>query len=150
VYNKLVELGDVRGFDAGSVSPFPLDEAIAHKNTHILVLLAKPQGYRSTPLRWWERALLRWRFARGNRGIMDLYEQGANNANRLRDLAHGRMKPDPGVAIATIAPVSEAVGRTTQRCELLQSELVNAARGTLRVFGEPEDELDALVQTGEV
>jgi hypothetical protein len=150
VYNKLIDLGEVRGFDAGSVSPFPLDEALEHENTHILVLLAKPQGFTNSPLSGVERFLLKHRFARGNRPIMDMYERAAGNCDRLRDLAHGRTVSAAATAIATVAPISESVGRTTQKCDLLQSELISAARGTLRLFGYPEDELDELVRTGKL
>lgn len=150
VYNKLIDLGEVRGFDAGSVSPFPLDEALAHENTHILVLLAKPQGFTNSPLSGLERFSVKHRFARGNRPIMDMYERAAGNCNRLRDLAHGRTVSAAATAIATVAPTSERVGRTTQKCDLLQSELISAARGTLRLFGHPEDQLDELVRTGKL
>jgi len=148
VYNKLIDLGDVRGFDAGSVSPFPLDEALAHQNTHILVLLAKPQAFTNSPLGGLERFLLKYRFARGNKAILDMYERAPGNCNRLRNLAHGRTNSAGATAIATVAPISESVGRTTQNCELLQSELISAARGTLRLFGHPEDQLDEFVRTG--
>jgi predicted patatin/cPLA2 family phospholipase len=148
VYNKLIDLGDVRGFDAGSVSPFALDEAVAHQNTHILVLLAKPEGFVSSPLTWWERSLLKYRFARGNSRIMEMYKRADGNCNRLRDLAHGRAIPTGATSIATIAPVSEIVGRTTQNRNVLRAELLNAARGTLRLFGQTEDPLDELAGAG--
>ncbi len=55
LYNKLVPLGDLRCFDAGFCNPFPLDGALRHRNSHVLVLLAKGQNYVSPPKTWWEK-----------------------------------------------------------------------------------------------
>jgi predicted patatin/cPLA2 family phospholipase len=147
LYNKVVNLGDVRGFDAGFICPFPLEHAIAHGNTHILVLLARPQEYISRRT-WWEKWLFDRRFSKGNSQLNDLYYESAARSNRLRDLAHGRIALDNSVSVATIAPVSALIGRTTQRVDVLRSELIAAARGTLRLFGQPEGGLDELISAG--
>jgi predicted patatin/cPLA2 family phospholipase len=149
-YNRLITLGNARGFDVGSVNPFPLDEALAHQNTHVLVLTAKPEGFRSSPRALVEKWLFNHFFARGNLLISKMYEGAGSNCDRLRKIAEGCLATGTGAAIATVAPISTVVGRTTQNAETLRSEMLDAARGTLRLFGHPEDQLDALIRAGTV
>ncbi len=150
LYNKLIDLGEVRGFDAGFINPFPLGEALAHENSHILVLLAAPQEFVSPPLTAREESLINHRFARGNTQINQMFEQSACNCNRLRDLAHGRAIPPIDSAIATIAPVSTNVEITTQDPDVLRTALIETARGTLRLLGHAEDPLDELILSGKL
>jgi predicted patatin/cPLA2 family phospholipase len=149
-YNRLIDLGGVRGFDAGFTNPFPLLEALAHENTHVLVLLAAPEGYTSPALTARELTLIASRFARGNRQVGRMFEEAASSCDRLRDLAHGRTRSPFDSKIATIAPVSASVGMTTQDPELLRSALLETARGTLRLLGHPEDRLDELMHAGKL
>jgi predicted patatin/cPLA2 family phospholipase len=147
LYNKLVDLGNVRGFDAGFTSPFPLDYALADRNTHILVLLARPADYISKRTRW-EKWWFNNRFAKGDRRINALYGESAASSNRLRRLAHGETAPPDGISIATIAPRSMRIGRTTQNPNILRAELIEASRGTLRLFGWTEDGVDEFIDRG--
>jgi predicted patatin/cPLA2 family phospholipase len=148
LYNQLIPLGEIQGFDAGFIDPFPLDEALAHENTHVLVLLAAPEGFVSPPVTAREMAIIDRRFARGNGQMNEMYRQAAGISNRLRDLAHGRAIPSAASSIATIAPTSDRVDVTTQDTELLRTTLLDTARGTLRLFGCAEDQLEELVRTG--
>jgi predicted patatin/cPLA2 family phospholipase len=147
-YNKLVELDGVRGFDAGFTNPFPLNEALAHENTHVLVLLAAPEDFVSPPLTAREMAVISSRFARGNAAVIRLYGEAANNSNRLRDLAHGRTVSPISSPIASIAPTCAKVEMTTQDPDVLREALLDTARATLRLFEHPEDDLDELINSG--
>jgi predicted patatin/cPLA2 family phospholipase len=147
-YNRLIELGSARGFDAGFTNPFPLQEALAHGNTHILVLLAVPERYVSPVLTARELSLIASRFARGNAQICRMFEDAASSCERLRDLAHGRTLSPFGSAIATIAPFSTSVEMTTQDPGVLRTALLETARGTLNLLGHPEDQLNELARAG--
>jgi predicted acylesterase/phospholipase RssA len=149
LYNKLVDLGDVRGFDAGFISPFPLDYALADQSTHVLILLARPADYIAKRT-WWEKWWFNNRFAKGDCRINALYGESAASGNRLRDLAHGRTAPPDGISIATIAPLSVRIGRTTQDSAILRAELIEAARGALRLFGWSERGVDQLIEAGKL
>jgi predicted patatin/cPLA2 family phospholipase len=144
LYNKLVDLGEIRGFDAGFINPFPLDYAISDRNSHILVLLARPKEHISHRV-WWQKWLFNNRFAKGNEQLNELYAGSSMVSNRLRDLAHGRLAPPDGISIATIAPISARIGRTSQDSATLRSELIETARSTLRLFGHSEHGLNELI-----
>ena len=149
LYNKLVPLGDVRGFDAGSFNPFPLEEAIAGGATHVLVLLAKPETYRSRTAKWWARGLIRYRFVRGNRAVRPLFADTAGACNRLRDMAHGRSPlPAPRVAVATIAPSHWEVGQGTRDVDVLRDATIRTARSVLEAFGHPHERITAWADSG--
>lgn len=151
LYNKLVDLGAVRGFDAGFINPIPLDEAFAHGNTHVLVLLPRPERYILAPYGFWEQLAFDVFFAPGNRQIQRMYKHSTGNNNRLRDVAHGRATPPAHISIATISPVPEPDGIVgPQDSNVLRSELIAAARGTLRLFGHAEDQLDEYVREGKL
>jgi predicted patatin/cPLA2 family phospholipase len=149
LYNEVVVLGEVRGFDAGFAKPFPLDYAVSDGNTHILALLARRKDHVSRRT-WWQKWLFNNRFAKGDGPINELYAGSSSASNRLRDLAHGRLAASDGVSIATIAPTSEIIGRVTQDPAVLRSALMDAARGTLRLFGQREDEVDELILAGKL
>jgi predicted patatin/cPLA2 family phospholipase len=149
LYNKLITLGEVRGFDAGFVNPFPLNEAIDHGNTDILVMLATPADYLTPDISQREQTIINSRFARGNESISAMYGSSVVACNSLRDLAHGRTEPPAGVSIATVAPLEARVGLTTQDRNLLRAELINTARGTLRLFDHSEETLDEWIATSE-
>lgn len=149
-YNRLIELGGARAFDAGFTNPFPLHEALAHGNTHILVLLAAPEGCVSPALTAQELSVITSRFSRGNAQISRMFEEAPSSCERLRDLAHGRMISPFGSAIATIAPFSASVEMTTQDPEVLRTALLDTARGTLRLLRHPEDQLDELIRAGKL
>ena len=149
VYNKLIDLGQVRGFDAGICNPFPLREAASHRCTHILVLLAKPESFVAGGRPWWNKALYNFLFARGSSRIKTMLKGAASEERYVRDLAHGRAyfsKSSP--AIATISPLNGTVRSATQTPGILRSELIRLAIGTLRAFGSSESQLDAWLKSG--
>ncbi len=149
LYNRLVPLGAVRGFDAGMYYPFPLQEAVGHGCTHLLVVTTRDLHHVSPPLPWWQWALFQLRFAHGNRAVMKMATDSHRVGNRLRDLAFGRQPPAPGgPAIATIYPVPPLVGPGCQDLTTLRSAVLDSARDTLALLGHPTAALDGWIAAG--
>jgi predicted patatin/cPLA2 family phospholipase len=146
LYNKLIPLGQLRCFDAGFWNPFPIEEALAHGNTHVLILLTKPESFRATPKPWWQQVLFRQRFAHGNAELMRMFAQAHVHTNHLRDLAHGRVALagplEPAVSIATISPRIGNISGNSQNPAFLRSEMIATARGLLQLFKHPERQID--------
>lgn len=151
VYNRLVRVGDVRGFDPGFFRPFPLHEALEHGATHVLVLLARADDHVAPTTRLWQRALFGARFARGSPALRELFADSPARSNALRDLAHGRACLPPGfehVHVAALAPRTPRVERACQDPQLLREELVRVARGALQLLGGTPERLDAWTAAG--
>ena len=151
LYNKLISLGNLRCFDAGFCNPFPLDGALRHGNSHVLVLLAKGQNYISPPKTWWEKEFFSRCFAHGNRELVQLFERSSAYCNQLRDLAHGRVTPpDADACIATVSPIQGVINRTSQNAESLREEMISSARGILRLFDHSQVPIDEWVHVGKI
>ena len=149
VYNKLIALGNAQGFDAGFFNPFPLREAIAHRCTHVAVLLTQPATHRCLTRTWMQRLLFDCHFARGNQPLSRLFVESSDAVNQLLDLAHGRAKEQPArISIATLSPIAASVGSTTQERDKLRAALVQTAKGTLQLFGESTGQIDDWLKAG--
>jgi predicted patatin/cPLA2 family phospholipase len=150
LYNKLIPLGQLRCFDAGFWNPFPIEEALAHGNTHLLVLLAKPEGFRAAPKPWWHQMLFRRRFALGNAELMRMFAESHLQTNHLRDLAHGRATTagplQPAVSIATVSPRIGNISGRSQNPATLRSEMIATARGLLQLFEHSERQIDEWIR----
>ena len=142
VYNKTVQLGALRAFDAGFCEPFPLDFALAHGHSHVLVLTARSIDDRPSSRGMLERTMFGIFFAKGNKTLRKALAGASLRSNRLRDLAHGRLPPPNGAAIATLSPVAPLVSSRSQDTTLLRSEMLRTARDTLRLFAADEGKLD--------
>ena len=151
LYNKLVALGDLRCFDAGFCNPFPLDAAFRHRNSHVLVLLAKGQSYVSSPKTWWERLIFNRSFAHSKRELNHLFERSPDLCNRLRDWAHGRAEPpDANVSIATVSPLEGILNRISQNQDSLRGEMISVARGILQLFDHSDILIDQWMEAGKI
>lgn len=65
--------------------------------------------------------------------------------------ACGWLSPGSTIAaIATVAPAEWHVGSAGQRVDLLQSAMINTARGTLRLFEHSEDLIDTWLANGDI
>lgn len=142
LYNKTVNLGSMRAFDAGFCEPFPLDFALSHGHTHVLVLTARSVDDQSNQRSHFERMLFRVLFARGNRFLNQALASSESRSRYLRDLAHGRCQPPENQAIATIAPLLPCVPSNSQDAELMRKQTLRTATDTLRIFNADSTKLD--------
>ncbi|MES1208841.1 MAG: patatin-like phospholipase family protein [Pseudomonadota bacterium] len=129
-----------RCMDAGIVNAFPVEEAIAHGCTDVLVMLTRPVGYRRRAA----DRLSRWLFNRvcaaGNPQLARAFAIRHEGDARQRDLAFGRAPVPPGVNIATICTDDdETVDRLTRDARLLRAGALSFGRKTLRAFGADAD-----------
>jgi predicted patatin/cPLA2 family phospholipase len=149
--NRLVRLGQVEAFDAAICNPFPIREAITDGATHVLVLLSRTEGHRELPRPFWQHLLFDSLFARGDARLSRMLRDSYVVTNELRALALGETRvPGFDPAIATLTPNNAVVGEATQRSELLRSELLRVARGTLRLFASSESKLEGWLASGRI
>ena len=125
-----------RCMDAGIVNAFPVEDAIAHGCTDLLVMLTRPVGYRRRAA----DRLSRWLFNRicaaGNPKLARAFAVRHEGDARQRDLAFGRAPAPPGVNIATICTDDdESVDRLTRDAKLLRAGALSFGRKTMRAFG---------------
>jgi hypothetical protein len=129
----------VEGFpcmDAGVVNAFPVEDAIAHGCTDILVMLTRPAGYRRSPADRVTRWLFNRLCARGNPHLARAFAVRHERDALHRDLAFGRGPVREGVNIATICTDDgEVVQRLTRDPKLLRAGALSFGRKVLRVFG---------------
>ncbi len=129
-----------RCIDAGIVNAFPVEDALAHGCTDVLVMLTRPVGYRRRAA----DRLSRWLFNRicaaGNPRLARAFAMRHEGDARQRDLAFGRVPAPPGVNIATICTDDgESVHRLTRDAKLLRASALAFGRKTLRAFGADAD-----------
>ncbi len=146
-YGRPIAVDAESYLDAGFVQPFPLSAALATDCTDLLVLTARPAGYRTPPRRWWQRKLFDWRCAGANGRLRDLYRRSAESQNKERRLADGT-DPCGSVNIATLAPTEVRVDVNSTDANLLREETIRMCRTVLRVFGASDAGLDQLIVAG--
>ena len=148
VYNRTIAIGGKQYADGGIPIPFPLQAAIDDGCTDILVLRSR-DPYRRVPQRFiTARWLYACVFARGRRGLLDLYDQWPNTLNRLGEIAAGNLMSKSGPNIATIAPTSPRVKSSTMNKVALRQACLEMAQETLALFGGDSKELAALEARG--
>lgn len=129
-----------RCMDAGIVNAFPVEDAIAHGCTDVLVMLTRPVGYRRRAADRLSRWLFNWICAPGNPQLARAFAIRHEGDARQRDLAFGRAPVPPGVNIATICTDDdERVDRLTRDAKLLRAGALSFGRNTLRAFGADAD-----------
>jgi predicted patatin/cPLA2 family phospholipase len=122
--------------DAGLVNAFPIENAIAHGCTDILVMLTRPAGYRRSKAGRATRWLFDRFHARGNPHLSRVYAVRHEEDARIRDLALGRLPVATGVNVATVCTdEGEVVDRLTRDARLLKAGALAFGRKVLRAFG---------------
>ena len=138
LYNRTVEVEGKRCLDGGLHIPFPLQQAIGHGCTDILLLLSRGHDYVSPDPSWWSRWLFDAICARGRRGISETYAGHHLYSRAARDLALGRTTTGlpPEVNIAAICTEDiEPIHRTTVDPSALRTAAVSYGKKTLRILG---------------
>jgi predicted patatin/cPLA2 family phospholipase len=138
LYNRTVEVEGRPCLDGGLHIPFPLQQAIDHGCTDILLLLSRGHDYISPEPSWWSRWIFDAICARGRRGISETYARHHLYSRAARDLALGRATAGlpPGVNIAAVCTEdTEPLQRTTVDPIALRAAAVSYGRRTLRVLG---------------
>lgn len=144
LYNRAVELEGISGMDGGLRIPFPLQEAIDHGCTDILVLLSRSNEYvcpQPSPL---ECLVFDLFCARGNRSLSQAFSFQHLPSRTARDLALGRAGLGlPGVNIAAFCTDRSApIHRITVDRGALRAAAVAYGRRVLSAFGVEANEWD--------
>lgn len=138
LYNRSVPVLEGRFVDGGMLDPIPIQTAIAHGCTDLLVLVTQPESFRERDSLG---AVERWIGKVGLRHfrseVAEAFHRRGRIYNRSMDMAFGRAAEavPAGVHIATLAP-DEHLGlkRLTRRRKVLLAAAVNGGRKVFKVF----------------
>jgi predicted patatin/cPLA2 family phospholipase len=110
-----LQIGAHRYFDGGLVKLLPLQDAIDHGCTDLLVILTRPASFVDPPPGLLLRQWFTWRCARGNEPMRQAGLAAHRLENAARDLALGRRAAPQGVNIAAICPDEDLALSQTDR-----------------------------------
>ena len=143
LYNRSVEISGKHYMDGGVGGGLPLERAVEHGCTDLLVLLSRPASYTSQGPRLFERAVFRLLLGFRYPALYRSFVKALSKKEKNRRLAIGSER-QADVNIATICPDAQenSVGRTTiERSVLVQGAYLMACK-VYRAFGEETTQLD--------
>jgi predicted patatin/cPLA2 family phospholipase len=143
LYNRTVLIQDVRYMDGGISGGLPVEWAIKHGCTDVLVLLSRPCSYVGKEPQMFERLLFRALIGMKYPALYTAYAKSLSTKEQNRRLALGTDR-EPDVNVATICPddVANGVGRTTIDRKKLVDGAYLAGRKVFGVLGEDPKILD--------
>ncbi|MDX1927725.1 MAG: patatin-like phospholipase family protein [Pirellulaceae bacterium] len=139
-YNRTVQVDGRACVDCGTILPFPLTDAINRGCTDILVLLTRPSSFeeRSPPLGM--KLTFNVVHSRFKRTLSHAFAHRRESAQRVRELALGRIAPPPGVNIMAAFPdESDAVQSTTTQQDIVYPAALRYGKKVLELFGHDPD-----------
>lgn len=148
LYNRTTEVEGRHCMDGGLVIPFPVEQAIAHGCTDILILLSRQASYIAPDPSFVKRQLFNAIAARGAPNVREAYKHHGKVSRRLRDFVFGRQLLDgENSSAANIATFcideAETIHRTTGDPIELRAGATRYGRNVLRAFGLDEEEAEA-------
>lgn len=139
-YNRTVQVDGRACVDCGTILPFPLTEAINRGCTDILVLLTRPSSFEEKPPRLGMKLTFNVVHSRFQRTLSHAFAQRSEKAQRVRELALGRIAPPPGVNIMAAFPdESDTVQNTTTQQDIVYPAAVRYGKKVLELFGHDPD-----------
>lgn len=140
-YNRTVQVEGRAYVDCGTVQPFALMEAIDRGCTDILVLLTRPSGFQEQSPPLGMKLTFNVVHSRFQRSLSQAFAGRKEMAQRVRELALGRIAPPPGVNILAVFPDEcEAVQSTTTQQDIVYPSAVRYGKKVLALFGhDPQD-----------